>query len=457
MSQQQASSPTVAIESVLLSCVIDALERRVVKIADIPGAYLHSDMDSLVHARFDGTLAEQLIEIKPSLYKKYATNIRGKTALFVILRKALYGCLNSGKLFWKNLTNVLSKKMGFELNPYDSCVMNKTINGKQCTVMFHVDDLKISHAEESVVDDVIQQLEAVYGKMVVSQGEKLDYLGMTLNYEKEGIVSIEMKQFVSNILNESPEDFNGTAATPAANFLFTTNEDAEKLNETQAKMFHTYVAKLLFLCKRARPDLQTAVAFLTTRVQSPDIDDWKKLSRTIRYLRLTLDLCLILSIEKNVISKWWIDGAFAVHPNMRSHTGGTHSLGRGHIYSSSIKQKLVTRSSTEAELVGVHDILPQVLWTKYFLEAQGFKLHDTTVYQDNLSAIMLEENGKLSSSRRTRHINIRFFFVKDVVERGDIKIEYEPTEVMVADYFTKPLQGAAFKKFRDIIMGIRGQ
>ena len=128
-------------------------------------------------------------------------------------------------------------------------------------------------------------------------------------------------------------------------------------------------------------------------------------------------------------------------------------MGKGTISGKSRKQQLTVKSSTEAELVGVDDCLGAVLWTNYFLEAQGYKSKDTIIYQDNKSAILLEKNGRRSSSQRTKHINIRYFFVTDRIANGEIKIEYCPTNDMIADYFSKPLQGTQFIKFRDEIMG----
>ena len=92
--------------------------------------------------------------------------------------------------------------------------------------------------------------------------------------------------------------------------------------------YETFTAKLLFLCKRARPDIQTAVAFLTTRVIAPDVDDWKKLARVVNYLRLTAQMYLTLESDGSGILKWWVDGAFAVHLDTRSHTGATMLMGR---------------------------------------------------------------------------------------------------------------------------------
>ena len=116
--------------------------------------------------------------------------------------------------------------------------------------------------------------------------------------------------------------------------------------------------------------------------------------------------------------------------------------------------RLVARSLTEAELIGVHDLMPQIVWTGYFLKAQGLEIVDSILYQDNMSAMLLEKNGRQSSTKRTRHINIRYFFVKDQVASGEVSIVHCPTKEMVADYFTKPLQGALFYKLRDYIMNI---
>ena len=113
----------------------------------------------------------------------------------------------------------------------------------------------------------------------------------------------------------------------------------------------------------------------------------------IKYLRGTLDLPLKLSGDGTGTIRWWIDASFGVHADMKGHTGGTLSLGKGPVYSTSTKQKLVARSSTESEVIGVHDVMPQVIWTNYFLQAQGVKVGDTVVYQDNMSSMLLEKNG----------------------------------------------------------------
>lgn len=461
MNKEDASSPTVLLESVKITCAVDAHEGRDVATVDIPGAFLQTSMEGEepVHIRFEGTMAKLLTKINPKLYEKYQIIKDGKPVIYVKLNKALYGTLKAALLFWEDLSSKLVSN-GFIINPYDFCVANKIINGKQCTIIWHVDDLKISHVDSEVVTSVIGTLNKAYGKhapLTVTRGKVHDYLGMRLDYSKKGEVHITMIEYIDKMLEELPTDMQNEYATPAALHLFKTNEDEVKLDEATSDLFHHNVAKLLFLCKRARPDIQTAIAFLTTRVKGPDIHDYKKLARTMGYLRATRELPLILKGDSFDQVQWWIDGAYAVHDDMKSHTGIFMSMGGGAMYSNSIKQKLNTKSSTEAELVAVDDAMSQLIWTRYFLHAQGYDLKPTTVHQDNQSAILLEKNGRRSSGKRTRHINIRYFFIADRCKAGEVEIKYCPTDDMIGDFFTKPLQGSKFKYFRNIIMGVQSE
>jgi hypothetical protein len=136
------------------------------------------------------------------------------------------------------------------------------IDGKQCTIVWHVDDLKISHVNEKVNTLIIK-----FGNeapITVTRRKIHDYLGTTLDYSEPGKVKIKILDYVERMLADLPEDFFGEASSPAANHLFTVDDNQSKVDEKRAQFFHMYVAKTLFLCKRARPDLQTAVAFLCT-------------------------------------------------------------------------------------------------------------------------------------------------------------------------------------------------
>ena len=125
-------------------------------------------------------------------------------------------------------------------------------------------------------------------------------------------------KYLEDIIQGLPDDFIGEAQTPAVNHLFTVNEDWKKLNIKKADTFHHYLAKLLFMTKRTRPDIGTAIAFLCTRVKGPDMHDWKKLGRTMKYLQATPFLPLILGWDGTGYVHWYVDASFATHKDMRS-------------------------------------------------------------------------------------------------------------------------------------------
>ena len=169
----------------------------------------------------------------------------------------------------------------------------------------------------------------------------------------------------------------------------------------------------------------------------------------------TLKDHLVLRVGEEIeYADWFVDASFAVHEDFCSHTGGLMMMAPdgGAIVSSSIKQQLNTRSSTEAELVAVDDMAAKGLWGKNFLESQGMKIKNR-LHQDNQSAILLEEKRMTSVGKRSRHINVLYFFIRDLVEKGLVEIQYCPAERMVADFLTKPLQGSIFLRFKNRIFG----
>ena len=206
-----AASPTATTEAVIITCAIEGAERRVVAVTDISGAFLQAEMDDIVHVVYENEMIDLLIKTDPT-YKEYVYITKtGKRLLYVELKKAMYGCMKAARLFWDNLLTYLIKDLKFTLNPYDSCVANKMIEGNQCTIVWHVDDLKISHRDEKVVNDVITQLEEKYGKMSMTIGRKHKYVGMNIIYNLDGTVVIDMKDYVQDSLDEFPESLEKEA------------------------------------------------------------------------------------------------------------------------------------------------------------------------------------------------------------------------------------------------------
>ena len=464
LSREDSASPTAALESIMLTAVIDAHEERDIMTCDIPNAFIQAlmpevkDGEERVMMKITGVLVDMLVELSPELYGPHVVYERNRKVLYVQVIRAIYGMLEAALLWYKKFRKEL-EQVGFVFNPYDPCVANRDERGSQHTLLFHVDDLKSTHKDPKVNNRFDKWLQANYGEhgeVAIHRGPKHDYLGMELDYSQKGKVKIGMTKYVEGMLEDFPEKIKSTdtAVTPASDGLFNHGQ-GKMLNEDRADAYHTMVAKALFLCKRARPDIQPTIAVLCTRVKGPNEADWAKLVRLMKYLNGTKEFNLTLSADNLRCIKWFVDASFAVHPDYKSHTGATMSMGDGHgaVQSISRKQKLNTKSSTEAELVGVDDVSVMILWTKVFLEEQGYHIDKNILYQDNKSAILLETNGKKSSGKRTRALNIRYFFLTDQVEKGNVSIEYCPTDDMVGDFHMKPLQGEKFRKFRNEILG----
>ena len=411
------------------------------EIVDIGGAFLNADMAPTgveVHMRLDRIMTAMLTLIDPSCKRFLEPN----GTMVVKLDKALYGCVEAAALWYKDLSEKLQAD-GFQTNPYDMCVFNKICkDGEQITIVLHVDDLMVTSISQGNLDAFGTYLKSVYPETKTQRGSVVDYIGMTFDFSIAGEVSITMENCVNDILSGCGVET--LRVTPAAATLFDVRH-ADKASEEESKWFHTYVAKVLYLAKRVRPECLTAVAFLTTRVLVCDVDDLAKLRRLLGYIRGTRERGVVLKIGDTLTVNAFIDAAYGVHADSgKSHTGCAIVLGgRGPVFSKSSKQKIVTKSSTEAELVGLSDTASQAVHLRNFVISQGYDVGPVIVFQDNLSCMALMKRGG-PGSERSRHIHIRYFWLKEKVENKEVVIEHLGTEKMFANILTKPVQESQF-------------
>jgi Reverse transcriptase (RNA-dependent DNA polymerase) len=184
----ETSSPTVSIESLTLSCLINAMENRDVGTCDIPAAFMQAEIDEEVHIKLEGELTDLLISVDES-YSCCITFERGKKVIYALLNKALYGTVQASLLFWMKLSTFLVDKHGFVWNPYDYCVVNKVLNGSQCTIVWYVNDLKISHQSKTVVTQIMDLMKDEFGKdmdLTITRGKVHDYLGIRFQQKRQG-------------------------------------------------------------------------------------------------------------------------------------------------------------------------------------------------------------------------------------------------------------------------------
>lgn len=222
---------------------------------------------------------------------------------------------------------------------------------------------------------LIYRLGQIYGaKLSVLRGKVHDYLGMDLDFSEDHKIKIFMVKCNKKILKDSPEVIKGKSATPAADHLFKIREDGgKKLPEEKVQAFHTSVAQVLFLCQRTRPDILTPVSFLVKRVTEPDEDDRGELKHILKYLNGKLYMKLVLSAAYNLNTvQLWVNVSYEVYWDMKGHMGMGMSPGKGAM-NAFLGQKVNTRSSTEAEIMGIDNIILQRMWGMYFWRTRGIQ------------------------------------------------------------------------------------
>ena len=448
---EDVSSPTATSASVLSCAAIAAAEHRHVMTVDVKGAFLHADIKAtgvIVHVQLDKVMTQFLLELDPS----YAEFVRDDGTCVVQLDKALYGTIEAAKLWYDNVSARL-RADGFVQNPYDQCVFNKVnANGVQITVVLYVDDMMVSCEDSLELDTFSAMLRAHYGgdQITEHRGEVLDFLGMTFDFTTAGKVRVTMKHLVDEIIAGC--GVVQERKTPATEDLFETRDTVAKLGPEQRDYFRSYTAKLLYVGKRVKPEMLTAISFLTTRANSPDTDDLAKLLRALGYLLYTRDRGIVLCIGDTMTVGGFIDAAYGVHTSSgKSHSGCAMVLGNaGPVHVKSTKQKLVTKSSTEAELVALSDYASQAIWLRNFILAQGYDVGPVILHQDNMSCMALIKRGG-PASERSRHIDIRHFWVKEKVDDKDAVVRHLPTDKMFVNVMTKPLQGQQFIRERNAL------
>ena len=447
---EDLSATTADCLSVLTVLAIAAHEKRHVLSADVGGAYLNASLgkDSPeVLMKIDKRLSIILSEESD----EYKDAVREDGTILVKLKKCLYGCIESAAKWKDHLTDTLIKN-GLQCNPYDTSIMNKTCDdGSQITVAVYVDDLLITSTNKEAATELLNSITKRYKDVKSHEGSKLEYLGMSIDMTEEGSAIITMSGMEDRIVEDSALENSGkTTTSPASSNLFEIDEQSAPLEEKDRKKFHAMVARLLYLSKRVRPECLLAVAFLTTRVLKATHDDACKLQRIVKYLRDTKGRGIRLTPgTAGITASGHFDAAYGVHPDGKSHTGACIMIGdAGPVLAESCRQQIVTKSSTEAELVALSDSTNQLLHLRRFLVAQGYPQEPATIYQDNMSCMALQDKGR-STSKRTRHINIRYFWTKEQCDNGEITITHRATELMgAANIMTKPIQGTQFQNER---------
>jgi hypothetical protein len=446
-------APTVAQASVNMTIAIAAYRDDEIESIDITGAYLHAEThgekEIVVIGRAESIM---LLELFPEL--DVYLNEDGK--IYMIVDKAMYGMIDSARDWFENITNTLIEG-GYKQNPSDECVFTyNDNNNNQSIIDLWVDDLLHVYAKNCVhlKNKLHNLLIQKYKNINIKDGDSIPYCGMQLEKDKvNGGILVSAPKFMADLFKKYNVDEREIESTPTPTSFMNIDSVEDKNNKFDSTAYASLLMKLMWLGRLCRNDILFAVSFMATKVKSPNDKDMKKLMHILRYINGTKDLKTRFKPESLQLFAY-IDASFGLHEDTKGQTGIIITLGKTGppVFCKSKKQKLVSRSSTEAELIALNEGLPEVIWAKQFMENMGISQKMITVFEDNTSTIILANKQNGATLSKTKHIQIRFYYVRELIEQREINIVYLSTKEMLADLLTKPMTGWLFKTLRDQIL-----
>ena len=458
------TSSTIHAASVKTLLSIAAYTDSDFAVIDITGAYLwallNTEKYGHIHMLVPSEVAKVFVHLKP----EFAKFLMPDGTMYVSLNKSLYGLKNSAFNFYQLLKEKL-QNFGYEALPetIDSCVFRKLMNPDEThkeqwysIIGVHVDDLGIVSSTKEILA-LKKHLEDCFGGTVKFQtGDNTIWLGLSIERDRiNKSISVSQPLYINSTLAKkfNPNDDEiPITNTPADSALFDF-DDTNTTGELDLE-FISLLMSLAFLGNMSRPDLLTSLSALATRVTKTTQSDYAKLHRIWRYAYTTKNIKLVLQ-PINLIIHGVSDASYGGNSDRTSQSGMIISLGHDEstnnltasVYCSSKKQKIVVTSSCEAELVTQAETLKYVLWLRMLMEHLGFPQEPSVIHQDNMSAITMAKKGK-GNFAKSKHVDIRFFFINQYYQQGIIDLKYVPTKLMVADILTKSLQGKLFRSLR---------
>ena len=437
--------------SALLTFLSSMMKRKGVRFhaMDFPGAFLSADLETEIYMTINKQNTDILIEHKPEL-KEY---VRDNGTIITKIQKALYGLKEAGKLFRDKLVNLFDD-FGLKQIESNKCIFKKELpNGKTFYVCVYVDDVIIATDDEDTRIAFLKHCEKEFPGISMNSEDAFSFLGMAIsfNYNK-GIIKFDNSLYIKELAeNYDIKDENQMPF--AQNFM---SSDLQDIAMDDIRKYKSLVMSLFYVAKRTRPDILFAVSYLATKCSNPTLNDFDKAKRILSYLKCTIDMKLTHKCDnkgpKNLLFAF-VDASYATHPDMKGHSGCLIFDECGNLlYASSTKQKLMSKSSTDAEIIAVHSSMNSIEEIRDLFNELNGEINPVCLYQDNLSAKFLMEHGD-SSSDKSKHMKVRYFYIKEKVDETIINIQYRDTERMWADLLTKPLtQRKKFFDCRSIIM-----
>ena len=361
------------------------------------------------------------------------------------LRKGLYG-LKQGARCWNKKMDAFLKSEGFTASDADPCIYVKREKGKIVILALYVDDTAIATNCPRMLADTKRKLSAQFH--MEDLGEIKYILGMMVKRDRQaGTLSIDQRSYLEGVLQRFGMEKCNPVSTPL--------EPGKQLGKTadeedgvDTRRYQEIVGSLIYASITTRPDLAHAVNVLSQHMAKPNNEHWIAAKRVLRYIKGTLDVGIVFRKSDNFELVGYSDADWAGDVDSRKSTSGYVFLVGGNIVSwASKKQSVVALSTTEAEYIALCSATQEAIWLRRLLASvEQQQDNPTTIHEDNQGAISMSKNPRNSS--RTKHIDIKFHFVREAAQKNEVRIHHCTTQNMVADTLTKGLPKPAFERHR---------
>lgn len=421
----ETSSPVVRYESIRILLAIAADKDYEISKFDVKTAFLNGDLQEDIYMEIpDG----------------FDINIKENSVLK--LNKSLYGLKQSSRCWNEKFVKFLKD---FNLNDIQSekCVFTGIVLGYKVFLAIYVDDGLIMSENKASILAVLNYLEKHFE---ITTDEANEFLGMELLRDrKKRFLKISQAGYITKIL----EKFNMLDANPVSVpaepglYLQKCNKDIKKILP-----YREIIGSLLFVSRICRPDIEFAVNYASQFLDSHDSEHFNAVKRILRYLKGTINYGIIFQSNRDEVKiQGFTDSDYAgCLESRKSRTGYVFLLNNAPISWASQKQEIVSLSTAEAEYVALTHGIKEAIWLKRMLNDLKIECNHVPIFVDNQSAMRIAENTEFH--KRSKHIDVRFHFIRDIVKKKEISLCYVNTKEQLADIFTKPLAKQTFQYLR---------
>ena len=398
----------------------------------------HLDFDT---AFLNGTLTETVYMRQPKGFEDpdYPNKV-------CRLKKSLYG-LKQSPLVWNETISKFLKEQGFVQSVNDSCIYTFVDNGHIVLLALYVDDIILCSNSENLLEQVKLILSNKY--KLKDLGQLKNFLGIQIEQTKKGI-QIHQKDYINKLLNKfGLSECNATKLPAQVNYKLQNREESESsFNITDYK---SAIGSLLYLAGMTRPDISFAVNYAARFQSDPGTSHWAYVKQIFRYLKGTVNLGLMYERKKSINLTAYSDSDWAGDTVDRKSTSGyLFVVNNTPVAWSSTKQRTIALSSTESEIIGIVNAVKECIWLRaLFEDFQCTFKKATIIYGDNMSANQIIKNN--INNERSKHISIRYSFIKDLIDQNVFKIEKIESKRNLSDILTKALPYASIESFKQNI------